>query len=119
MKDTKDFDELKFFAEVKKRPGMYCGVSSLRSLRDYISGMEYAFSFSFDESPLRYFNAFINRYQTETIKDTNGYACWWNHLLYICGNDDREAFDRFFVLFERYLHDAYQASLPTVTKKMK
>ena len=114
MKNTKDFDELKFFAELKKRPGMYCRVPSLYSLRDYLTGMEYAFAFSFDDSPLRYFNAFVNRYQNEIIKDTNGYACWWNHLLYICGNDDREALERFFAEFEQYLRNEHQTGLPTV-----
>ena len=44
MRVTREFDELKFFADVKKRPGMYFGNPSLLSLRDWLFGMEYAFS---------------------------------------------------------------------------
>ena len=114
MRDTQVFDELKFFADVKKRPGMYFGNPSLLSLRDWLFGMEYAFSCYTSETPLRYFRAFMTWYQKEKIDDQNGYACWWNHLLYICGNDDRYAFERFFVLFERYLQDVHHISLPVV-----
>ena len=112
MRVTREFDELKFFADVKKRPGVYFGNPSLLSLRDQLSGMEYASSFYTDETPLRYFRAFVTWYQNEKIDDQNGYACWWNHLLYTCGNDDRYAFERFFVTFERYLHDVHHISLP-------
>jgi hypothetical protein len=55
MRDTQEFDELIFFADVKKRPGMYFGQPSLLSFRDVLAGMEYAFSFFTDETPLRYF----------------------------------------------------------------
>ena len=111
---NKSFDELAFFASLKKRPGMYLGKPSLLSLHDQLFGMTYAFSFYETEDKLRYFNAFVHWYHTEVIRDANGYACWWNHLLYVCGNDDRCAFERFFELFERYLNDAHQISLPTI-----
>ena len=115
MQNTTQFDELTFFAEVKKRPGMYFGVPSLHSLRDLLLGMEYAFSFCCHETPLRYFRSFVSWYQNEMIADRNGYACWWNHLLYTCGNDDRYAFDSFFVVFEQYLLEAHHVSLPSVS----
>ena len=114
MRVTREFDELKFFADVKKRPGVYFGNPSLLSLRDQLFGMEYAFSFYTDETPLRYFRHFVTWYQSEKVDDQNGYACWWNHLLYICGNDDRYAFECFFIIFERYLHDVHSISLPLV-----
>ena len=114
MRNMQDFDELKFFAEVKKRPGMFLGKPSLLSLVNYLFGMAYAFSFSYDETPLRYFRAFVDWYHTEKLEDANGYACWWNHLLYICGNDDRYAFERFYIVFERYLHASHHISLPPV-----
>ena len=114
MRKMQDFDELIFFAEVKKRPGVYFGKPSLLSLRDLLFGMEYAFSFSCDETPLRYFQAFVAWYQNEKLEDQNGYACWWNHLLYICCNHDRYAFEHFFVVFERYLQDVHHTSLPPV-----
>ena len=44
MKTTNNFDELKFFAEVKKQPCLFFGNPSLISLRDQIYGMYYAFS---------------------------------------------------------------------------
>ncbi len=114
MREKREFDELTFFADVKKSPAIYFGSPSLLSLRDQLLGMEYAFSFCKDETPLRYFRAFISWYHSELLDDQNGYACWWNHLLYTCGNDDRYAFEWFFVLFERYLHDVHQINLPTV-----
>ena len=82
MHDRQEFDELKFFADVKKKPGVYYGNPSLLSLRDQLPGMEYASSFYADETPLRYFRAFVTWYQNEKVDDQNGYACLWNHLLY-------------------------------------
>ncbi len=54
------FDELRFFAEVKKRPGMFLGKTSLISLRDYIFGMQHAFNFYTDENQFKYFSLFAD-----------------------------------------------------------
>lgn len=40
---TNNFDELNFFAEVKKRPNMFFGKPSILSLRDFIAGMSHAY----------------------------------------------------------------------------
>ena len=69
MHDRQEFDELKFFADVKIKPGVYYGNPSLLSLRDQLSGMEYASSFYADETPLRYFRAFVTWYQNEKVDD--------------------------------------------------
>lgn len=106
------FDELLFFAEVKKRPGVYLGKPSLLSLRDQLFGMDYAFSFYNQESPLKYFRLFVNWYHEEILKDQNGYACWWNHMLYTSGNDDACAFASFFDILESYLRDVHDVHLP-------
>lgn len=108
------FDELVFFAQVKKRPGVFLGKLSLLSLRDQLFGMEYAFSFYNQESPLKYFHLFIEWYHKEKLKDLNGYACWWNHILYICSNNDAYAFESFFNCFEQYLRDEHNLYLPEV-----
>ncbi len=71
-----EFDELVFFAQVKKRPGAFFGEVSLLSFRDQLFGMHYAFSFCYKESPLKYFDLFIKWYYKEIIRDSNGYACW-------------------------------------------
>ena len=113
MCEKQAFNELTFFSELKKRPGMYLGSPSLLSLRDNLYGMDYAFSFCSEDSPLRYFRAFIDWYHTGVLDDANGYACWWNHLLYTSGNDDRIAFKRFFDEFERFLRDVYNVNLPS------
>ncbi len=113
MYQKQKFNELEFFANVKRRPGMYLGQTSLLSLRDQLFGMKYAFSFYCNESPLFYFNSFVEWYHNEVLTDKNGYACWWNHLLYTSGNFDSYAFERFFVMFERYLRDVHNLSLPT------
>ena len=113
MGNLQKFDELKFFADVKKRPGVYLGYPSLLSLRDQLFGMTYAFSFYSDETPLQYFDAFVEWYHREKLDDKNGYACWWNNLLYHSGNNDRLAFDMFFAVFERFLHEVHHISLPS------
>ena len=38
-----EFDELNFFAQVKKKPGLFLGKPSILSLRDQLFGMDYAF----------------------------------------------------------------------------
>ena len=40
---TNNFDELNFFAEVKKRPNLFFGKPSILSLRDFIAGMSHAY----------------------------------------------------------------------------
>ena len=109
------FDELVFFAQVKRRPGLFLGKPSLLSFRDQLFGMNYAFSFYCQESPLKYFNLFVTWYHEEIIKDLNGYACWWNHILYTSGNNDAYAFESFFIKFEKYLRDVHYVCLPEVT----
>ena len=112
MRFDKDFDELAFFAEVKKRPGLFLGEPSLLSLRDLLTGMDIAFRFDHTESPLKHFHSFVNWYHEEKLADHDTYACWWNHILYISSNRDRLAYVRFFELFERYLKDVQHLSLP-------
>lgn len=109
------FDELQFFAKVKQRPELYLGATSLLSLRDQLFGMEYAFSFYTKENPLSYFRLFNTWYHEEILKDSNGYACWWNHILYISGNDDAYAFASFFRIFEKYLFTMHQITLPVIS----
>lgn len=111
MEHINNFDELKFFAEVKKRPNLFFGKASLISLRDQIWGMYYAFSVCNYENPFYYFDLFKDWYHKE-LTDKNGYACWWNHLIYISGGDDMEAFHYFFRVFEQYLKDVHNVSLP-------
>ena len=108
----KDFDELAFFARLKERPGMYFGRPSLRSMADLIVGMDYAFCLCGKENQFPLFKAFIDWYHKEVIRDQNGYACWWNHLIYVSGGEDREAFAGFFRVFERYLKDIHAKTLP-------
>lgn len=110
--NIKPFDELLFFAQVKKRPGAHLGVPSLLSFRDQLFGMMYAFSFCYQETPLRYFNEFVQWYHNEVLPDKNGYACWWNHLLYTSGNMDELAFYDFFRCFESWLLEHHNIRLP-------
>ena len=109
-----NFDELLFFAKVRKLPGAFIGAPSLLAFHNMLGGMEYAFSFCSQESPLKYFNLFVTWYHEEVINDSNGYACWWNHILYTSGNNDAYAFESFFNKFEGYLQDAHKVSLPDV-----
>ena len=107
-----NFDELAFFADVKNRPGVYFGKPSLLSLRDQLFGMDFAFSYCTSEHPLKYIWLFVKWYHKEVLEDSNEYACWWNHILYISGNNDEYAFEVFFQKFECYLRDVHNICLP-------
>ena len=106
------FDELMFFAQMKAKPGLFIGRKSIISLRDYLHGMGHAFRYSGEGEIPRYFSAFAKWYIDAKIGCWDGYACWWNHILYICGNHDDMAFDCFFSSFESYLMEQYGLSLP-------
>ena len=114
MKNKQIFDELFFFAKVKKCPVVFLGKKSLISLRDFLAGMNYAFSFYNEENYFKYFHEFIDWYHHNQIKSLSGYACWWNHILYTSGNDDCLAFDEFFKEFELYLSNVYHLTLPII-----
>ena len=104
-----NFDEMDFFNRVKNQPALFLGKPSLLSLRDYIFGMQHAFLACGYKNELKYFNLFTKWY-LDNSTDKNGYYCWWNHILYISGNDDEKAFYSFFDIFEQYLkqkHDIY------------
>lgn len=96
MTDLHEFDELMFFAQIKARPGLYLGHNSLLSLRDYLFGMQHAFSITYQRNAFEYLKQFIDWYQATQIHDKNGYASLWNHLLYTSGGFDDQAFIRFF-----------------------
>ncbi|MBE5804435.1 MAG: hypothetical protein E7316_07985 [Clostridiales bacterium] len=115
MIDYAKFDELIFFAKVKKSPGMFLGRKSLTSLRDQLFGMIYAFSICGHPDALKLFKSFIEYYNNNLfLTDKNGYVCWWNHLLYTSGGMDEEAFDLFYRSFESYLMKEHNLKLPEV-----
>jgi len=110
-----EFDELIFFAQVKKRPSAFFGKKSLISLRDQLFGMIYAFSTCGHPDALKLFKGFITHYNDKLfLSDRNGYVCWWNHILYISGGMDDMAFDSFFKRFEEYLLEEHKLKLPEV-----
>ena len=112
MTDLHEFDELMFFAQIKAKPGLYLGHNSLLSLRDYLFGMQRAFSIVYQRNAFEYLNQFIDWYQANKIHDQNGYACWWNHILYTSGGFDDQAFNQFFKVFEAYLQKEHGVGLP-------
>ncbi len=108
----REFDELYFFASIKKRPGMYLGEKSLLSLRDCLHGMCYAFHAFGQDDALKYFDSFVRWYNAEVLHFSAGYACWWNHLMYISGGSASLAFDMFFREFEKHLKEKHDLTLP-------
>lgn len=113
MSRYKAFDELTFFSNVKRKPGMYLGKKSFISFRDQLFGMTYAFSACGKPDAMRLFKAFIEYYNQQLfLTDQNSYACWWNHILYTSGGDDNEAFDSFYRSFEAYLLEEHKLVLP-------
>ena len=115
MSNCAEFDELIFFAKVKKRPGMYLGRKSLISLRDQLFGMTYAFSVCGHSDVLKLFRGFIEYYNNKLfLTDQNGYVCWWNHILYTSGGIDDLAFDSFYRKFETYLFEEHNLVLSEV-----
>lgn len=117
MDSENRFDELRFFAEVKRRPGMFLRKTSLISLRDYIFGMYYVFDIYACENQFEYFGSFTDWYFENVVRDQNGYACWWNHFLYVSGNNDDLAFHNFFREFEKYLKNYHDLCLPELEQK--
>ena len=113
MKTPAEFDELMFFGRMKARYGAHIGKKSILSLRDYIGGMEYAFwLMDGTYGHFKYFGEFIDWYAETYIQDRNGYAAWWNHLLYTSGNFDNLAFDAFYGCFESFLEEVHHRKLP-------
>ena len=109
------FDELLFFAKIKKRPGMFLGEKSLLCLRNQLFGMQYAFSACGRPDALKLFMDFVECYHQQLfLTDANGYVCWWNHLLYTSGNHADGALDLFFDKFEAHLLSRHQLKLPEV-----
>ena len=115
MSNYDKFDELIFFAKVKKRPGIFFGKKSLISLRDQLFGMIYAFSACGHPEALKLFKGFSEYYNNKLfLTDHNGYVCWWNHLLYVSGGMDDLAFDQFFRDFSDYLLKEHNLKLPEI-----
>ena len=110
------FDELKFFAEIKKRPGMFLGSKSINLLVAYINGIgHHAYVNNPYISPVLIYDNFNDWYMKKhKIEDKNGYVIWWNHILYVCANSDYHAFDRFISEFEEYIAEIYNVKLPEV-----
>ena len=108
-------DELSLLRRIKARPEIFFGKKSLLSLRDFLFGVEYGISAAKNEpyrgSNLAFFDGFVAWYLRRFVRDDNGYAAWWNHLLYTSGNDDALAFDSFFRYFEQYLKEAHARGL--------
>ena len=59
-----------------------------------------------------YFDKFVTWYDENYVKDSNGYAVWWNHILYASANNDDLAFDSFFHYFGLYLREQHEIVFP-------
>lgn len=59
-----------------------------------------------------YFDKFVPWYDENYVKDQNGYAAWWNHILYTSANNDDLAFDSFFHYFALYLREQHEIVFP-------
>ncbi len=110
------FDELAFLREVRAKPGMYFGKKSLLGLRDLLSAMELGADAALADTGLPkktlfpiWWNGFVPWYTERYVNDRNGYAAWWNHLLYVSGNSDDKAFDNCFRCFDEFLRTAREA----------
>ena len=118
MVQVGNFDELKMFSDIKGWPALYLGEKSLLSLRDLVGGVEYVFRCINPGDPgLKYLYGFIQWYTDTYIQDQNGYAAWWNHILYKSRNLDSYAFDCFYRYFEEYLDEVHGIALPEPEKK--
>lgn len=110
------YDELTLLAQRKERPGMYFGERSLRALRDEMAGRELACSLCGQGELLKVYCGFVSWYEERFLPDQGPHAKWWNHLTYLAGGDDQEAFSLFYVRFEEYLTELGLA-LPERTYK--
>ena len=111
------FDELGFFGKIKKCPGLYLGKKSLINLTHFLAGMRfcadlYTNGSLTDSCIFPYFDKFVTWYVESYVKDPNGYAVWWNHILYTSANNDDLAFDSFFHYFGLYLREQHEIVFP-------
>ncbi|MCM1183120.1 MAG: hypothetical protein NC337_07085 [Roseburia sp.] len=108
-----EFDELRFWTIIKTRPELYLGQKSIVRLDIFIKGISYALNYSSSTFP--YFDAFNDWYmEKQKVDNRRGYVIWWNHILYINGNQDDVAFDFFVKYFEKYLKEIHNVTLPEV-----
>ncbi len=119
------FNELLFFAVVKRAPGVFLGDKNFMSMRDQLFGMRYAFEICGQVDKLKYFNGFPEWYNEKYLyrRDAeeewqktalNGYECWWGHIFYTGMSLPQSAFNVFFHEFEKYLEETHGVYLPVI-----
>ena len=94
---------------------LFCGL--LINLTHFLAGMRFCADLYTNGSLtgsciFPYFDQFVPWYDENYVKDQNGYAAWWNHILYTSANNDDLAFDSFFHYFELYLREQHEIVFP-------
>ena len=108
-----EFNELRFWAKIKKRPELYLGQRSIVRLDIFIKGISYALNYNHDT--FSYFNGFDDWYMEKQKADIrNGYVDRKSVVQGINGNQDDVAFDFFIRYFEKYLKEIHNVTLPDV-----
>jgi len=106
----KEFDELKFLANIKSVPGLMLGKNSLTWLWQHVNGMRRGFQFSGSECRFEYLDGF-EKWYLECVLGMSTHNCY-TYILDKCGGDEAEAFVRFFREFEKYLKEYHGLELP-------
>jgi hypothetical protein len=86
--------------EIKSRPAMYLGRRSLSCLRSFLDGWCYRDKEEpCDASFFRGFHEWVERKYGQ--KDTQS----WDRIILFYSQDEADALDRFFKLFDEYRHE--------------
>ncbi|MGB4775452.1 MAG: hypothetical protein WBP45_09790, partial [Daejeonella sp.] len=107
MTQTDKIRNLKdYFAQVRKRPGMYLGTISISKLHDHLQGYQMAYWFNEFDNPVdknffNNFNEYIYRYYGVTTNDN-----WKGVILEQCFGNEQTALETFFQLFDLFIGNA-------------
>ncbi len=95
--------------QVQKKPGLYIGNSSISNLYMFLTGYHFArcqlsIPLSVQEREFQEFQPWLQEKFGITTSQS------WSQLILFHAVDERDAFDRFFELFEEFLHCRHEQS---------
>ena len=95
-----------YFAQVRKRPGMYLGTISISKLHDHLQGYQMAYWFNdidnqLDKNFFDNFTQYVYSYYGVTTNDN-----WKGVILEQCFGNEQTALDTFFDVFDMFIENA-------------
>ena len=105
-------DLYELIRQIKNKPGLFIGSPSVSSLFMFLNGYRFArrqmnLSISAQEQEFQEFQPWLQ--ERYAIKSTHS----WSQMILFHSIDERDAFERFFILFDEFL----QRGLPSAIKQ--